>query len=209
MLHMMFIQPRSHVTPNQLYNALKSRYSLLARPAIVISSSYVLSNRSFIDVCFVLLLFARVRCLPLVVFRSQVVSYGRDERMELCEECDGPHDVHSRRREDEGRSPDTGFCKLALWFLISAIDDFCAEIHSTNRRAGLELLSSRCCYQACVNEELVAVGKQLAGAIIAQPQRCACRQWRSEYGREHWWRAPTSGSHPWVRGSMPPRRRSR
>jgi hypothetical protein len=48
------------------------------------------------------LFFAQMNCLPLVVLRSQVVSYGRNERMQLCEECDGPHDVHCGGREDEG-----------------------------------------------------------------------------------------------------------
>ena len=46
-------------------------------------------------------------CLPLVVLRAQVVPYGRDERVQLCEECDRPHDVHGGGGEDEGRAPDT------------------------------------------------------------------------------------------------------
>ena len=46
-------------------------------------------------------------CLPLVVLRAQVVPYGRDERVQLCEECDRPHDVHGGGGEDESRAPDT------------------------------------------------------------------------------------------------------
>src|SRR5690242_14255341 len=45
-------------------------------------------------------------CLPLVVLRSQVVPYRRDERVELCKKCDSPHDVHCGGGEHKGRSPD-------------------------------------------------------------------------------------------------------
>ena len=45
--------------------------------------------------------------LPLVVLRAQVVPYGRDERVQLCEECDRPHDVHGGGGEDKSRAPDT------------------------------------------------------------------------------------------------------
>jgi hypothetical protein len=43
----------------------------------------------------------------LVVLRAQIIPYGRDERVQLCEECDRPHDVHGCGGEDEGRAPDT------------------------------------------------------------------------------------------------------
>lgn len=45
--------------------------------------------------------------LPLVVLRAQVVPYGRDERVQLCEECDRPHDVHGGGGENKSRAPDT------------------------------------------------------------------------------------------------------
>lgn len=49
---------------------------------------------------------SRAPLTPSIVFRSQIVSYRRDKRMELCEESNRPHDIHGRGRENECRSPD-------------------------------------------------------------------------------------------------------
>ena len=49
---------------------------------------------------------SRASLTPSIVFRSQIVSYRRDKRMELCEESNRPHDIHGCGRENECRSPD-------------------------------------------------------------------------------------------------------
>lgn len=90
MLHVVFIQPNFHITPSQLYNALKTMRlfcsSLLVHAAPADESAPV--PLVFPRVFLMLLL------LPLVILRSQVVSYGRNKRMQLSEKGDSPHDIH-------------------------------------------------------------------------------------------------------------------
>jgi hypothetical protein len=42
-----------------------------------------------------------------VELRTEVISNGRNKRMQLCKERNRPHDVHGDGREDKRRAPDT------------------------------------------------------------------------------------------------------
>ena len=47
----------------------------------------------------------------------EVASHRYDERVQLCKEGNGPHDVHGGRGKDEGRSPDTAVLSAHIPFL--------------------------------------------------------------------------------------------
>ena len=118
-------------------------------------------------------------CLPLVVLRAQVVPYGRDERVQLCEECDRPHDVHGGGGEDEGRAPDTiskrqlllQIADVYMYVCMSVPGKACgASLPSHARRAG------RPCERKRGEGEHVRLVLPLGRE---DPRRCA------EDGRDH------------------------
>ena len=78
-------------------------------------------------------------CLPLVVLRAQIVPYGRDERVQLCEECDRPHDVHGGGGEDEGRAPDTISKRQLLLQIVDGYMYVCLSV--LGKACGASLMS--------------------------------------------------------------------